>query len=208
MMKNKGLLALTSAVILLPVLAGLALWTRLPPTLATHFGADGAPDGFMSRTLVVFMMPLTLLALHWVCLLASRHARTGSRAMSTLVMWVIPAASLFAAAMIYGYALNEGLDVGRLALVFVGFIFAVAGNYMPKITQNYAVGIKIPTTLADEDNWNRTHRFAAPVWVVGGLVLLVCGLLGVRLLGVPLVVIIALAVLPVGYSVFLAAHKA
>ncbi|HAF86254.1 MAG TPA: hypothetical protein DCG32_07825 [Sphaerochaeta sp.] len=34
---------------------------------------------------------------------------------------------------------------------------------MPKCKHNYTVGIRIPWTLASEENWNRTHRFAGPV---------------------------------------------
>ena len=46
---------------------------------------------------------------------------------------------------------------------------------MPKCRQNYTMGIKLPWTLADEDNWNRTHRMAGYVWTAGGILMLIVG---------------------------------
>ena len=37
---------------------------------------------------------------------------------------------------------------------------------------NYTVGIRLPWTLDDEDNWNHTHRFAGYVWIIAGVVTL------------------------------------
>ena len=45
----------------------------------------------------------------------------------------------------------------------------IIGNYMPKVKQNYTMGIKIPWTLNSEDNWNKTHRFAGFIFVLSGL---------------------------------------
>ena len=175
--------------------------------MATHFGADGTPNGFMSRTLVVFMIPLALLALHWLCILSGRYAKNvGGKTFSMLVLWIIPLASIFVGLVTYGYALDSSINITRMGFAFLGVIFTACGNYMPKVTRNFVVGIKIPTTLADEDNWNKTHRFAGPIWVAGGLTLLLCGMLGLSSWGLPLTVLIALVVLPMGYSMMLAAR--
>ena len=50
--------------ILLPLLAGLVLWNRLPESVAIHFGPDGQPDGWSGRAFAVFFMPLFILAAH------------------------------------------------------------------------------------------------------------------------------------------------
>lgn len=48
-------------------------------------------------------------------------------------------------------------------------VFLVVGNYLPKTRQNYTIGIMIPWTPANEENWNRTHRFAGYLWMSGGI---------------------------------------
>ena len=57
--------------------------------------------------------------------------------------------------------------------LFMGILFLVIGNYLPKCKQNYTIGIKLPWTLNDEENWNKTHRFAGVVWTICSIVIIV-----------------------------------
>lgn len=65
--------------------------------------------------------------------------------------------------------INNLPTMDRITFALVGILLAFIGNYMPKFKHNYTMGIKTPWTLADERVWNRTHRMAAPIWVVGGI---------------------------------------
>lgn len=56
--------------------------------------------------------------------------------------------------------------------VSVAIMFILFGNVMGKIKHNYFVGIRTPWTLADERVWIKTHRFAAPLWVMAGFIIL------------------------------------
>jgi len=92
--------------------------------------------------------------------------------------------------------------------LMVGGLFIFLGNYMGKIKQNYFLGIRIPWTLADEDNWNKTHRFGGKVFFVSGIVIVLSGILTPAvayqvLLGTILVIIF----LPMIYSWNLARRK-
>ena len=55
-------------------------------------------------------------------------------------------------------ALDYSIDANLILEILMGALLIIIGNYLPKCRQNYTIGIKIPWTLADEDNWNRTHR--------------------------------------------------
>ncbi|MFZ5897721.1 MAG: SdpI family protein [Bacillota bacterium] len=67
-----------------------------------------------------------------------------------------------------------GYDVDAVLLLDAGtaLLFIVIGNVMGQIRPNFFVGIRVPWTLADGEVWRRTHRLAARVWVLGGLVCL------------------------------------
>ena len=74
----------------------------------------------------------------------------------------------------------------------MGLVLVIVGNYLPKCHQSYTVGIKLPWTLNNEENWAKTHRLAGKVWVVCGLAVIVAGFLkffpvmiAAALLGVP-----------------------
>jgi len=62
--------------------------------------------------------------------------------------------------------------------VLMGVLFVIIGNYLPKCKQNYTIGIKIPWTLNNEENWNKTHRFAGWLWTACGLLVILTGFIG------------------------------
>ena len=199
---KKQLIA-SSLVILLPSVAALLLWNRLPDSFVSHWAADGTPDG-MSEKSFFFLFPLILLALHWLCLfITSKDPKNQNRNKKAIriVFWIMPLVSLYSSAMVLTAALGYNMNISMFLLIPLGLMFAFIGNYMPKFRQNYTMGIKIRWTLANEENWNLTHRFAGKCWVIGGLVMTLCGFLPDTLaVAVMLVSIVAMVVPPFVYS--------
>ena len=62
-------------------------------------------------------------------------------------------------------------------LIFLGLLFIIIGNYLPKCKQNYTIGIRVMWALDDEENWTATHRFASRLWVGCGVVILLLAFL-------------------------------
>ena len=179
--KNKGTLVLTTLVLLIPILVGLLLWNRLPDQIPTHWDVNGEIDGWSGKAFAVFALPAILLALHWVCVIAS-HTDPGSKnyhpKMIRLVLWICPVIGLVLSTLIYTAALGHGLAVEVIMPLLVGLMFLIMGNLLPKCRQSYTMGIKLPWTLANEENWNKTHRFGGKVWVACGIVTMATALVG------------------------------
>ena len=87
--------------------------------------------------------------------------------------WVLPVISVYISALFMMLSLGLENALGVILSIFFGIMFVVFGNFMPKSVQNRTFGIKIKWTLANEENWNATHRFAGKVWVACGAVVLV-----------------------------------
>ena len=118
-----------------------------------------------------------------------------------LIIWLIPVVSLLLAAFTFASSLGSDLPIERFLPVFMGLLFVIIGNYLPKCKQSYTIGIKIPWTLHSEENWNKTHRLAGWLWVVCGLAMMVSGFAGGFLLLLPLALV--MVVVPMGYSFLL-----
>ena len=202
--KNKGLMILTSVIILLPMLAGILLWDQLPERMATHWGVNGEADGWSSRPVAVFGLPLFLLAIHWMGVWLTgqdRRNRNQNEKVLQMMFWIAPVISLFGMGSTYAAALGQPLRIDRLAMLLLGIVFTIIGNYLPKCRQNDTIGIKIIWTLSDEENWNATHRLAGKIWTAGGLLLLLCAFLpGTVLPWVMPVVLGIMVVIPIVYS--------
>lgn len=179
--KNRWLMIVTSVVILLPVLGGLLLWDQLPDKVPYHWGVTGEVDGWASKPFAVFGLPPIMLAVQWICILVTgldpKAKDVTTTKMMGLVLWIIPVLNLFLHVMVWLAAFDREVKMAVIMPLFMGALFVVLGNYLPKCKQSYTMGIKVPWTLNDEANWNATHRLAGKLWVAGGLLVMLCSLL-------------------------------
>ena len=207
-MKNKKYWLITGAITLLPIVLGLLLWNRLPEKLPTHFGVDGAADGWSGKGFAVFGIPVMMLFFHIVIFFATRldkQNRGHNEKVLNLVGLIFPVMSIVSSVVIYSLALGKEPNLSMLLFPLLGLLFIAMGNWMPKIKQNSTLGIKIKWTLYNEENWNKTHRFAGFVWVIGGVLFCIMGFVAEEMLVflLPLEVIL-LACVPTVYSWLLA----
>jgi uncharacterized membrane protein len=101
--------------------------------------------------------------------------------------------------LVLGAALGVTLDMSRAIMGGVCLLIALMGNVLGKVRRNFYIGVRTPWTIANEQVWNATHRFAAKTFFAGG----VAGLLAVILRApfwVPMSAILIAALSPVIYS--------
>ena len=202
--KNLKLMLTTSLVTLLPLLVGLCLWNRLPDQLPFHWNAAGEVDGWAGKPMAVIGAPLLMLALHWLCVLitaADPKNKNHSGKMQRLILWIIPLLSVVLFGMIFSTAWNKDLHVASIAPILIGVLFVILGNYLPKCKQSYTIGIKLPWTLHSEANWNKTHRLAGFLWVLGGFAMMIAGFFGGLWAILPIA--LGMTLIPTGYSYLL-----
>ena len=205
-MKDKKYNLMTSAVILLPVLVGVLLWNQLPEKMPTHFGVGGNADGWSGKPFAVFGLPLIFLGGHWLCLWVSKFDRRNwehNEKMMQIIFWLFPVMSLVMNGMIYSIALNLEWNISRVMQILLGLFFICMGNYLPKCRQNATLGIKLPWTLYNEENWNRTHRFGGKCWVVCGMGFMGCSFLSPAFGTVTVAMMLAMVLVPTLYSYLL-----
>ena len=201
---NKWKLVISSLVILLPMLLGVIFWNELPETMNTHWGIDGAPDGQGGRGMMVFGVPLIMLAVHLLCVFITDRDpgnRIQSNKVFALLYWIIPVITVMSTGTIYVASSGKEIDIAALTCALIGVMFVLFGNYMPKYRKNSTLGIKLKWTLASGENWNATHRFAGKVWVIGGMALIACVFLPENAAVITLLAaIIVLVLVPTIYS--------
>ena len=202
--RNKLKVILSSIIIMLPALVGIIMWNDLPDVMTTHWGADGTADGFGGKVFAVFGPSAILLVFHLVCLLFTmldkKQKEQNQKALG-IVFWILPIISLFINGIIYRAAFGAEINLVLFVPTVLSVMLIMIGNYLPKVCQNRTLGIKISWTLNNEENWNKTHRFAGKLWVIGGFVILLAAFLPIAVMVyVTVPVLILIAVIPVVYS--------
>ncbi len=173
---NRKTLIIASILTILPVLIGIICWDRLPDVMVTHFGINNEANGFSGKAFAVFGLPAILLAVLWIGAFVTSNdpkRQNISPKVFSLGLWIAPVISLVVAATMYPINLGYELDITFFAELFLGLMFIIIGNNLPKARQNYTIGIKIPWTLANEENWNRTHRLAGYLWMICGILMII-----------------------------------
>lgn len=199
--QHKGTMILTTVVMLLPVLVGLILWNRLPEQVPLHWNVAGEVDGWGSREMLVFYLPLLLIGLQWLAAFVTgldpKNKGQTVKAMG-LALWSCPLILLVLSTFCYVNAMGYDIQVQIVAPLCLGLLFIAIGNYLPKCKRNYTIGIKLPWTLSSDDNWNKTHRMAGKMWTLGGAAMVATAVFGnfIILFGI----LAVMALVPIVYS--------
>ena len=176
-MKNKTVI-LSTLLCLAPILLGLSMYDRLPEMVPTHFNMHGVPDGWSSKPVAVFGMPLFLAVLnllcHWGMKKAVKHddRKVAPDVLMNLVGWIVGIISVIVVPMSLFMAVGVNVPIAFVMNILLAVVFLMVGNYLPKCKMNAYIGIKLPWTYSSEENWRRTHRLGGFVWVAAGLLLL------------------------------------
>ena len=209
--KYRTTIIITTLITLLPILFGLIVWNRLPEQIATHWGANGQADGYSGKAFAVFGIPCILAVLQLFVsfiTLNDPKRRNIHKKPLTLTFWIIPVMSVIVNGITYAAALGMEIEVGIIISILVGILLIALGNYMPKLQQNYTIGIRVPWTLNSTENWNRTHRLGGKTFILGGFLLIIASFLGSVMgdygtLAALIVIVLICAGVPAVYSFWL-----
>jgi len=157
------------------------LYSRLPDPMPWMWDVDGTATHWISKPWGAALLPLAHLLITLFLVFAPTVDPGASRSREAprfypFVVAVIGSFLMLTTCLQYAAALGTAPTVPHTLLGGTGLLFAVVGNYLGKVPRNYMVGIRTPWTLCNDYVWERTHRFAAPLFVCGGLALLVHGL--------------------------------
>lgn len=202
MKTKKTLLIITTLVCLLPMLIAAFVYQDLPAQIATHWGADGTPNGYSSKAFACFGLPAIMAGLNiFLNILLDNDPKRKNVNNRILIVskWCIPVVSLVASTLTLAFALGYKVSISRITPAMVGVLLIALGNYLPKCKQNYTVGIKLPWTLNSEENWNRTHHLSGYLFILAGIVMTVTAFIpSAAFLTLPFILIAAF--IPMIYS--------
>ncbi len=192
--------------VIINIIIGIWAYPRLPEQVPSHWNLAGQVDGYSGALTGAFLLPLITLGVYILFWIIPRiDPQKANYLKMGRVFWIVSTTLVaFLSLMYWGtiaVALGYLETLPRWYFSGIGIIFILLGNYFGKIKFNYTFGIRTPWTLANEEVWAKTHRFAGPIWIVGGILMALAGVLPAAwtepLFGI---VIVLIAVVPMAYS--------
>ncbi len=155
----------------------------LPERVAIHFDLYGQPNGWAPPALAAWGLPAFTLAL-WAIVRASPYLVRGERRTAALAAPISAVALLTVVftglvhVLLIEHALGAAFSMLGALACLMGGMFIGLGLLMLGTRPNPLVGIRTKWTLGSEENWARTHRLAAAMFVLAGLAAIASPLAG------------------------------
>jgi len=153
--------------ILLSVLASFALgfyfYPFMPDQMASHWNINGEVDGYMSKTMGLFFMPILLVIINLLFFFIPK-IDPEKKKIEEFKKHFDDFIIVFNFFMLYVYALtiawNTGKSFGMTQAIMpaFAFLFYFVGVLVGKTKRNYTIGIRMPWTLATDDIGEKTSK--------------------------------------------------
>ena len=162
----------------LMILVSVVALPILPAQIPMHWNIVGEIDGWMPKQQAVWFFPLIVGAMWLMFQFLPKFDPKREKYVLFQPEWNMMQAALigffaYLQLITFYIALNPSVEMLPLMFIGLGALFILIGNYMSKIRQNYFIGVRLPWTLASEENWNKTHRYASWCFVIAGILTLV-----------------------------------
>ena len=152
----------------------------MPDVVPLHYNISGTPDRTGSKywMCLLDLLPLGIYGLMSITKkIDPRKENLEKSSNYELMKYLVTGLILGITVVATGRVFFKELSVRTGLLIIIGVFFVMIGNYMPRIRQNYFMGIKTPWAIHDENNWKATHRIGGMTYVLMGLLFIVSAFL-------------------------------
>lgn len=198
-------------IIALEFIISAYFYKSLPNKLPINWNFGGEANSYVGKNYGSLASPLTGLALYIILLIlpAIDPKKLNYKKFNTTYRFLKYLLVIFSFAMeivtilpAVGIPINNKLIIQLLGPILIILI----GNVMGRFRHNYFVGIKTPWTLASDEVWRKTHRMSGPLWVIGGIILLILSFTKINSDSAALAIILLIVIVPTVYS-YVIYHK-
>ena len=204
---DKKFLVVIIILIILPFIASIILYPKLPEKVATHWNAAGEPDGYSSRFFGAFFLPILLVLIDALLIFIPMIDPLRENIMKfkdyyysfiivfTLFMFVVHLWTLL---------WNVGIktSINFIIPVLMGCLFYYVGVLLGKAQRNWFIGIRTPWTLSSDTVWNKTHKLGATLFKICGILSIIGSLFTKYSILFVLIPILTTSVVLIVYSYF------
>ena len=174
-MVSKRAAVAISILAIAPAVVSLALYSQLPERMANHWGLHGEVDGYSSRALTAFTVPVITLVLWAVFAVVPRIAparpvlASGGRHVAGFIIVLLLFFNMLHVQLLL-WNLGVEIDFGITLPIAIGILFIYIGRLLGHVEPNWVVGIRTYWTLKNPVVWIRTHQRAALLFKILGVI--------------------------------------
>ncbi len=149
--------------LIISITTSLLVFNLVPDTIPSHWNTEGKVDGYSSKELGLFLMPLITILIIIIILIIPKidpKKKNIKKFQFYFDIFVVTLTGflLYLHLLTIFYALELIENMILMLLPAFAFLFFVIGIMVEKSKQNYSIGLRTPWTLANEKVWEKTHE--------------------------------------------------
>jgi uncharacterized membrane protein len=173
----KKVLAAALAIIVFTFLVSAVFYAQLPEKVAIHWNYKGDADGYASKNMAVFLMPIVsvLLAALFFALPKIDPLRKNFKSFRGYYDGFVIVFLMFMAIVHFQIILwGVGIEISPNYLfpILFGALFFYLGILVENAKRNWFVGIRTPWTLSSDFVWDKTHKLGGKMFKACGVIAL------------------------------------
>lgn len=162
-------------IILLSLIVSIYFYPQMPEKIASHWNVQGQVDGYMSKFLGLFLMPIILIgfALLFVATPRIDPLKANIEKFRRYYEGFIILLFLFLLSIHFQVILwNLGIKISPnvIAPIGIGILFFYTGILCENAKRNWFIGIRTPWTLSSEKVWEKTHKIGGKLFKIAGVI--------------------------------------
>lgn len=167
---------------LLSYIGILIVYRKLPQTVPIHWDSNWEANGYADKRFIFLIGALPAILNGFFYILKDIDPRRKNYDPKTygIIRASIVVLTIFFTWVTVVAALKVDLDFKLFVPAGLGIAFLVIGNYLPKVKNNFFMGIKNPWTLSDDSVWRKTHKAGGYFFIALGILMLPIGVIKER----------------------------
>ncbi|MCX7756024.1 MAG: SdpI family protein [Anaerolineales bacterium] len=206
-MTTKTSILISFVLIAAAIIVGVLLSAQLPDPMPSHWNAAGEVDGYTSKFLGIWLLPLMtagiLLLLAFLPMLDPLRANIEKfRGLYNAFLLGFTVYMLYVYGLTLAAALGWQFNMTYMLVPVVGLLFVGISFLLQNAKRNFFIGIRTPWTLVSDSVWDKTHQLGAQTFRIAGVLVIISAFFGENGLWLLMVSLLFAALLPVVYSYF------
>lgn len=173
-MKNKIYKTLVYVLGVIPPIVLALLYSKIPDEVPTHWDIDGTVTYSGKANLWVIALMGIIFAVLFDVLPKidprKENYKKFNKYYDVFCLSMIAFIDVMFAIILFESFAPGKISVAKVVMILTGLLFIFIGNILPKIKNNFYMGIKTPWTLSNADVWNKTNRLGGKLMFLLGVV--------------------------------------
>ena len=158
---------------LLPVAAGLILYSRLPEQLPLFYTFEGEVNMYAGKMVCITLLPAICAVITIILAIALRSLIKKSAGYNLTVLMTAHIISSSLKAMTLAVAFGLTITDMTITMILVGVLFYLLGAIVPAVGPNSLMGARFPWIMDDDEAWYKTQVFTGRFMIVSGIIFII-----------------------------------